>query len=92
MDKKRIYSMLVNESHGDLVYCTNCGETSLVKCGINICPICKAKGCNMWVNEDKQEYSIDEVASIANVEIVQLPEDRCLYIEAMDVVSQIIGD
>ena len=90
MTKKRIYSMLLGEDYGDLVYCTNCGEASLVKNGINICPMCTAKGCLVWVNDDKEEYTISEVEAIGNTVIVPLSSERSMLIEAMDLASQSI--
>jgi hypothetical protein len=92
MTKKRIYSMILGEGQGDFIYCTNCGETSLVKCGINNCPMCATRDCNMWVNEDKQEYTINEVETIANTVIIPLPKERIILIEAMDLASQTIGE
>ena len=46
----------------------------------------------MWVNEDKQEYTINEVETIANTVIIPLPKERIILIEAMDLASQTIGE
>ena len=43
------------------------------------------------VNEDKEEYTINEVETIGNTVIVPLSSERSMLIEAMDLASQSIN-
>lgn len=44
----------------DYVKCMNCGVTTLIPKGGNVCPVCHKKGCLSWNNEEEQE--IEEYA------------------------------
>lgn len=45
---------------GDLVVCTQCGKKMLLPYGANQCPECYGYGTLDWVDNDKQEVSVDD--------------------------------
>ena len=50
-----------NVEEGDWVKCTFCGKTMLVPYGADMCPECTCEGSLQWVDDSKQEATIETV-------------------------------
>lgn len=63
---------------GDFIRCTECGRLSLIPCGEDSCCVCGSIGYNMWVDDEKYEFTISEVidAGYNVIHIEDIPENR----------------
>ena len=62
-----------DDGFGDLCHCNNCGTNVLVPIGADICPHCMKTGCLSWINENKQESSIEDELIKNDYELVRMP-------------------
>lgn len=62
-----------DDGFGDLCHCNNCDTHVLVPIGADICPHCMKSGCLSWINEDKQESSIEDELIKNDYELVRMP-------------------
>lgn len=61
MVKTIIYRSL---DYGDWVICNNCETQMLLSVGTEICPVCGAKGCMSWVDDNKPEMKADDIKEV----------------------------
>ena len=62
--------------YGDHVHCNNCDKTMLLPIGADKCPECGAAGCLIWVNEDIEERSKEDLGEwVIDTHKTLKPED-----------------
>ena len=60
-EEVKVYVDCLNaDNRGDLVRCSDCGELMLIQIGGTACGECESENL-MWYDEDKPEWTIDEL-------------------------------